>query len=120
MHQIKLSDVKSSEKLLTQAVLQITQMLGVYHAELARILYLRCVDIAELSNANKVLEKKSEAWLQAEKFVALFECLYDFANGNEVLMNNWLRKNNEKLQAIPLYVMVDEKRIDDVVDVLRK
>jgi hypothetical protein len=119
MHLIKLSDVCHCEKKLTQAVLQITQMLGIYHAELARILHLQCADIGALNNLNKNLVKKSEAWLQAEKYIELFERLYVLKKGDEPLINNWLRKKNKNLQAVPLYLMVDELRIDDVLHVLK-
>ena len=119
MHIIKLSDVGHSEKALTQAVLQITQMLGIYHAELARILHLQCADIGELSNANNVIYKNSVSWAEAEKYIELYEYLYLSHKGNEALINNWLRKENKKLQAVPLYLMVDELRIDDVLDVVR-
>jgi len=119
MHIIKLSDVSHSEKALTQAVLQITQMLGIYHAELARILHLQCADIGELSNANNVISKNSAPWFEAEKYIEIYENLYLSHDGNEALINNWLRKENKKLQAIPLYLMVDELRIDDVLNVAR-
>ena len=119
MHEIKLSDVCHSEKRLTQAVLQITQMLGIYHAELARILHLQCADIGELNNAHKTLVKNSAAWKQAEKYIELYEYLYVLKNGDEALMNNWLRKQHEILGAAPLYLMVDELRIDDVINILK-
>jgi len=119
MHLIKLSDVSASEKKLTQAVLQITQMLGIYHAELARILHVQCADIGALSDAQKMLQKKSEQWLQAEKYIELYEHLYYLYNGNEALINNWLRKKHQLLQAVPLYAMVDELRIDDVLEILK-
>ena len=118
MHTIKLSDVNGSEKKLTQAVLQITQMLGLYHAELARILGLKCADIGELSNANAVILKYSESWMLAEKYIQLYERLYVFNNGDEALMNNWLRKKNKKLQAVPLYLMVDELQLESVLGAL--
>ncbi len=118
MHLIKLADVNHSEKALTQAVLQITQMLGIYHAELARILRVQCADIGQLANAESVIKKNTQAWIQAEKYIILYGALYDFLNGNEALMNNWLRKNNQALNAVPLYVMVDELRIDDVLAIL--
>lgn len=120
MHLIKLSDVFQSEKALTQAVLQITQMLGIYHAELARILGLQCANIGELANASAFISKNSASWHQAEKYIELYECLYQFKNADEALMNNWLRKNNRQLQAVPLYLMVDELRIDDVLAFLKK
>jgi len=98
MHLIKLAEVNHSEKTLTQAVLQITQMLGVLHAELARILHFQCADIGAISNGKKIILKNSVAWIQAEKYVMLYQRLYVFFNGNEALMNNWLRRYNKKLQ----------------------
>lgn len=119
MHLIKLSDVNNSEKTLTQAVLQITQMMGVYHAELARILHLQCADIGELLNAENIIVIDSTEWFQAEKYIELYELLYNLQDGDEALINNWLRKKNKKLNAVPLYLMVDELRIDDVLEVLK-
>ena len=101
-------------------MLQITQMLGVYNAELARILRVQCNDIGELSSANNVISIDSSSWVEAEKYIKIFECLYELHQGNEALMNNWIRKNHKQLQAVPLYLMVDELRIDDVLDVLKK
>ena len=118
MHFIELAEVNHSEKALTQAVLQITQMLGIYHAELARILHFKCADIGAISNGKKLILKSSVAWVQAEKYVLLYQRLYVFFEGSEILINNWLRKHNKKLNAIPLYVMVDELRIDDVVEMI--
>jgi len=114
MHLIKLSDVNHSSSVLTPAVLQAAQMLGLYHAELARILKLQCADVGELANAQKFLEVDSIAWQQAEKFILIFESLYLKFQGNEALMCNWLRKQNSILNGIPLYLMVDEGGVEDV------
>jgi len=119
MHSIKLSEVNHSEKSLTQAVLQVTQMLGIYHAELARILHVQCADIGALSNAEKTISKNTTQWHQAEKYIKLYEGLYILFNGDEPLINNWLRKNNKSLKSVPLYLMVDELRIDDVLNALK-
>ena len=116
MHSIALADVIQQEKKLTQAVLQITQMLGMYHAELARVLRLNCADIGELAEARKVIEKSSQAWLQAQKFITLYERLFDYCAGDETCMCHWLRKHRVDINGAPLYVMVDELRIDDVLE----
>ncbi len=118
MHLIKVTEVSDSEKKLTQAVLQITQMLGIYNAELARILHLRCADIGELSSAHTNIQSNTEAWFQAIKYVEMYEGLYYLCEGSEIKMNNWLRKKHKYLQAIPLYLMVDEQKINRVIDVL--
>jgi len=93
-------------------------MLGLYHAELARILKLQCADIGELANSQKLLEIDSIAWQQAEKFILIFESLYLKFHGNEALMCNWLRKQNSILNGIPLYLMVDEGLIDNCLNYL--
>ena len=116
MHKIKLSDVVCSETIFTQSVLQITEMLGIYHAELARIIHLRCADIGDISSTQKNIQKNSEAWSQAEKYIQMYECLYQKHNGDETRIYNWLRKENNVLDGVPLYLMVDELRIDDVIN----
>jgi len=118
MHLICRRDVTQSEKKLTQAVLQITQMLGVYHAELARILRLQCADIGDLANSKKSLQINSDAGHQAIKYVEMYERLYYQCNGDEAKMNNWLRKKNKSLQAVPLYLMVDDLKIERVLKCL--
>lgn len=93
-------------------------MLGLYHAELARILKIQCADVGELANAQQVLEINSIAWQQAEKFISIFECLYLKFQGDEALMCNWLRKENSVLNGVPLYLMVDDGAIDDCLNYL--
>jgi len=118
MHLIKLSDVNHSSSALTPAVLQASHMLGLYHAELARILKLQCADVGELANAQQHLEVDSVAWQQAEKFISIFEGLHLRFQGDEALMCNWLRKENSVLNGVPLYLMVDEGLIDDCLSYL--
>jgi len=118
MHLIKVAQVRGSEKKLTQAVLQITQMLGIYNAELARILHLKCADIGAFSTVHKNIQVNTAAWAWAIKYVEMYEGLYYLCAGNEIKMHNWLRKKHKHLQAIPLYLMVDEQKINQVIDVL--
>lgn len=118
MHKIILSDVNHTEKSLTQAILQVSQFLGMYDAELARILGLRCGDIGDFYKANKTLQANSNEWLMAEKYIAIYQGLFVKFQGNDVKINNWLRRNSRRLKGVPLYLMVDEKRLDDVLNVL--
>jgi len=110
--------VNHSSSVLTPAVLQASHMLGLYHAELARILKLQCADVGELTNAQKCLDVNSIAWQQAEKFISIFEGLYLKFQGNEALMCNWLRKRNTELKGVPLYLMVDDGLIDSCLNCL--
>ena len=115
MHLIKVSEVNQSEKTLAQAVMQITQMLGIYHTELARILNLQVSDIGGLENLQKIFQKNPAARMQAEKYIQMYECLYQNFDSDETKMFNWLRKDDHELDGAPLYLMVDELRIDDVI-----
>lgn len=116
MHQLSLADVNHSEKSLTLALVQVSQMLGLYHAELARILHIKCKDIGDLVSANKYIPRDSQQWQYAEQFIYVYELLYIYADGDEVKIYNWLRRQQATLGATPLYMMVDEQRIDEVIN----
>jgi len=120
MHLIKLEDVQHSEKKLTQSVLQITQMLGLYHAELARVLKLRCGDIAELAESRCYLKKNSQQWQLAMHFVLLFEKLFEHCHGEEACMCHWLRKPLPEAGVSPFHMIVDEQRMDEVLQFFTK
>lgn len=118
MHLITLAEVNQNEKRLSQAVIQITQLLGIYHAELARILCLNCADIGDIAEGRIFLARNTRQWTQAEKFVLFFELLYRQCEGDEIAMCHWLRRHHGQLRGAPLYVMVDEGRIEDVLELM--
>jgi len=103
---------------LSQSILQITEMLGMYHAELARVLHLQCGDIGSLASGKSVLDEQSESWEHALAFLQFYQALYTHFEGDEVAMCNWLRRDHPELGKTPLLVMVDDLRIDDVVNLL--
>ena len=105
---------------MTQAVLQITGLLGMYQAELARVLYLNCADIGEMANARAVIQPGTLAWQQAEQFIRFFERLYQRYAGDEVKMCHWLRAQQAGLNTSPLLLMVDEHRLADVIRLLEQ
>ena len=115
MHEIKLQD-QTDAKSLTQAVLQITQMLGMYQAELARVLGLQCSDIGAFASAKTTLPTGSRAWDKATLFVRLYAQLYQYHHGDAVAMYHWLRARHPELAASPLLLMVDEGRLAELVD----
>ena len=83
---------------------QATEMLGLYQAELARILGMQCSDIGRLSGGKQLPGEATEFWKQAVLFVRLHELLYDKFNGDEVAVYHWLRAENPALQGVPLYL----------------
>ncbi len=107
-----------SPRQLSQSVLQITEMLGMYHAELARVLHLQCADIGALANGKMVLDEHSESWSHALAFLAFYQALYSYFEGDGVAMCNWLRRDHVEFGKTPLLVMVDDLRIGDVARLL--
>lgn len=114
MHEIKLADL-GDDKALTQAVLQIAQMLGLYQAELARVLGLQCGDIGAFATARAQLSSGTSSWQQARRFVCLYEHLFGYFAGDAVAMYHWLRARQANLADTPLLLMVDAGRLDDVL-----
>lgn len=114
MHEIKLTELADS-KVVTQAVVQITQMLGMYQAELARVLGLQCADIGDFASGKQRLQPGSSEWAKARQFVTLYERLYQHFGGDAVAMYHWLRATHPQLAGIPLLLMVDEGQLDAIV-----
>ena len=112
----RLINPTESAKKLTQSVIQVTDMLGMYQAELARILHVNCSDIGHLANGKQFLELESESWKQAVLFVRLYHLIYDRFNGDEVAIYHWLRAKNQDINGIPLYLIVDFDQLANVVE----
>ena len=109
-----------SSRQLTQAVLQVITFLGMYQAELARILGLQCADIGDMASAKQFIEIDSEAGKKARLLVRLYNLLYDRFSGDEALMCHWLRRHDDDLSGAPFYLIVDEHKLDAVITFLEK
>lgn len=103
---------------LTQSVIQITEMLGMYRAELARVLHIKCEDVGRLADERQNLEPETESWEQAILFVRLYEMLYEYCEGEEAAMHHWLRANNQGLAGEPLLLIVDNNKLQVVLKYL--
>jgi len=107
-------------KKLTPAVLQAADILGLYGAELARILNVLCSDISLMSNGKKLLESGSEAWDRGVRFLEFYELLGKKLGHNEAAMCHWLRTEHKQLQRTPLLEMVDHNGLKNVMNCLKK
>lgn len=105
--------VQLSHKLIYSA-----HQLGMYNAELARVLHLQCPDIGQLISGQAHLTPGSHAWRQAVLFVHFCEILSDRLAGDEVAMFHWLRAENRVLGGVPHLLIVDEDRLQTVLDYL--
>jgi hypothetical protein len=97
-------------------VLQITEMLDLYRAELARVLQLKCEDVAQLASGRRELEPGTPAWDQAILFVRFYQALFEKMAGDGVAMHHWLRADNPRLNGVPLLLMVDDGRLAELLD----
>jgi hypothetical protein len=107
--------VVGSPACLTPAVLQAADMLGMYRAELARVLHLQCRHVGRLSEAREHLVPGTEAWHQAALFIRIYQALHAVMNGDEVAMCHWLRAHNKDLLGVPLLLLVDDDRLSEVL-----
>ncbi len=107
-----------SEKKISQSVLQIVELLGMYHAELARILGQQCGDIGRLSSGRSYIQKDSEAWHRAVLFIDSYHLLYELFHADSVAMYHWLRAYNKELAGTPHFLIVDENKLQQVYDYL--
>lgn len=113
MHKISLTNLNN--KKLTQSVLQVSEMLALYNAELARILNLHCGDIGNFASGKKFIQKNSQAWRQAELFLKFHNMLYDFFQDDSVKMRHWLRVNDDMLEDTLFILIVDNNKLEDVI-----
>lgn len=95
-------------------------MLGMYLAELARILQVTCSEIGEFASGKQFLNLNSKAGEQAIQFIRLYELLYEKFGADEVAMCHWLRAKNQDLNGIPLYLMVDDGQLTHVVEYVER
>jgi hypothetical protein len=116
----EIPDVNDDPRRLTQTVTQITTFLDLYHAELARILGMKCTDIGQLTSGRKCLEPGTTAWQQACMLVRLYQALFARTGGDGVAMWHWLRVSRRELGGTAQLLMVDEGRLADVVDCLER
>lgn len=103
---------------LSQKVLQVTQLLNMYPAELARILGLQCADIAALSCGHTCLQAETEAWLRAMLFIRLYNRLYDRFQGDSVAMYHWMRSDQPELGGTPHFLIIDHNALRRVHELL--
>lgn len=114
----KLTNPFESERKISQSVIQVIELLGMYHAELARILGQQCGDIGELSSGQNCIKKDSESWHSAVLFIEMYHQLYDYFSGDGVAMYHWMRAHNKQLNGTPHFLIIDDSQLATVHDYL--
>lgn len=107
-----------SERKLSQSVIQVIELLGMYDAELARILGQQCGDIGELTSGQSCIKQDTEAWHQAVLLIETYNLLFDYFDGESVAMYHWMRADNKYLVGTPHFLIVDENKLKLIHDYL--
>ena len=115
----EIASIPDDPRRLTQCVLQITALLDMYQAELARVLGVNCGDIGLLASGRQCLQPETDAWTRARVFVRFYQLLYRRMHGDGVAMRHWLRVEQPQLAGVPHRLIVDEARLGDVVAALQ-
>ena len=116
----KIDNPCESERKLSQSVIQVIELLGMYHAELARILGQQCGDIGELTSGKKCINENTAAWNQAVLLIDTYHQLYDYFEGKSVAMYHWMRAHNKHLNGTPHFLIVDEGKLQSIHDYLQQ
>ncbi len=114
----KIVNATENERKLSQSVIQVIELLGMYHAELARILGQQCGDIGKLTSGQTCLKRGTEAWRQASLFVDTYNLLFDSFSGNGIAMYHWMRAHNEELEGTPHFLIVDDGKLGIIYNYL--
>ena len=112
---IQIKHIGSDARKLTQAVIQVVDMLDLYQAELARILHLQCSDIGLFAQGKSLLKPGTEAWYLAAKFIQFYRLLYRQFNADGVLMRHWLRRRHVEFAKTPHLLLVDDDRLSELI-----
>lgn len=105
----------TSPKELTHQVIFITHQLGMYQAELARVLHVQCPEVGRLGAGQALLEVDTAAWRQACLLVDFYRLLVDRFEGDEVSMYHWLRAENVLLGGVPLLLIIDDDQLEALI-----
>ena len=103
---------------LIASVYHASDSLGLYRAELARILGLMCDDVSSPARLESLLKSGADCRLRAEHFLLFYDSLGHQHAGNAVAMQNWFRRHSRVLGTTPLLALVDENRLEETINVI--
>ena len=92
--------------------------LGLYRAELARILGLKCAEVSDANMLRKLLIQDHEVRRRAERFVGFYRLLEQTFGYDDVARVHWFHRQHDALGTTPLLAIVDDGRVDDVIRAL--
>lgn len=97
-----------------------TDCLGLYRAELTRILVLMCSGVSDSMHLESILMRDIQSQQLAKKFVKFYELLSLKYSNDIPAMMLLFRKENVILGTKPILTLVDEGRLEDILCELLK
>ena len=107
--------IAQTDLALIASVNRATDSLGLYRAELARILCLKCADVSDSFRLKSLLADNIVIQKKAERFVVFHELLENSFAGDSVAILHWFRRENTNLGTSPFLAIVDDGRLEDVI-----
>lgn len=104
---------------LIAAVNHAADMLGLYRAELARILDLNCADVSDAQQLELLLQENRAVRAAAESFIVFYQLLERKFSNDTVAMVHWFRKEHASLGTTPFLAMIDNIQLNTVIELLR-
>jgi len=86
----EIASVPAQPRKLTRCILQITALLDMFQAELARVPGVCCGDIGLLASGRQCLQPATASWSRAAGFVRFYQLLFDRMLVDENRMNELL------------------------------
>jgi len=103
-------------QVLTQAVTNAAELMGLNKAALAKILGISAASAGRLYSGQYQLNQNSKEWDMALMLVRLFRSLDAIMAGDENALRSWLKSPNLGLNAKPLELMSDAAGLVHTVD----
>ncbi len=107
----RINNAFETERKFSQSLVQIVELLGMYNAELARILGQQCGDIGELTSGKQCIKRDTDAWQKGSLFIEIYNLLFDHFDGDGVAMYHWMRAYNKQLDGVPHLLIVDDGKL---------
>ena len=106
---------ENHRKVLTKAVLNAREFMGLSKAALARILGVSAASVTRMANGEFLLSADKKEWELAALLVRLYRGLDAIMAGDEAAMRGWLGSHNDDLDGTPSKLIVQVTGLVDCV-----
>ena len=106
------------ERVLTYAVVNVADRLGLNDIQLAKILFAKEDFVTSIKNEKSVLKFGSVPYVQATLLVRIYKSLDAMTGGNQKIGQQWMKSQNSAFGDSPISHILKRQGINDVVKYL--